>query len=109
MPLTDTDFALLQKTQSLCSELEFDLKKLIAFKKYLNDVNKRYKGLSDLYHTHWQRLTESELLDSEQRMQIEAMVTEGEYSIFGQDTIWNVLSDIHIEYTQLLKSLAKKI
>ncbi len=109
MPLDQEDFEILKEMQRLCSALETDVKQMATFNDNLQAVNKRYEKLASLYQTEWQRLIESESLDATQRAQIEAMVPEGEFSIFWQDTVWNALSDTRIECVQLLKSLAKMI
>ena len=109
MPLSPEDFALLQQMQTLCTELEADVKQLRQLGKLLNRMDERYKQLPAIYQAHWMALTESEDLDDSQRQQIKAMVAKGSYSILGEDTIWNVLGDTNQEYVRLLKALARKI
>lgn len=103
------DFAMLQEMQQLCTEVEQDVEKIAAFTQHLEAAHRRYQALSALYHNHWQRLTETEAISDTQKQQIESMVAAGSYSVFGQDTVWNALSDLHLEYIKLLKTLAQKI
>lgn len=109
MPLSQKDLSTLQEMQTLCSELEADLTQMVAFKRYLGEVEVRHQKLSTLYESQWQRLTESEQLSAEEQAVIESMVREGHYSILGQDTIWNALYDTKAQYVELLKALAEKL
>ncbi len=109
MPLDAQDLEILKNMQRLCTDLENDVRNLSAFNEYLQSVNERYETLGSLYESDWLRLSESEKLDAAQIRQVEAMVAEGGFSVLGQDTIWNALSDTRIEYVQLLKALAKMI
>ncbi len=103
------DFAVMKEMQHLCTSLEQDVKKLSEFNESLQAIHQRYENLSTLYQQHWQRIIESDELDLTQKKVIESIVAEGSYSVFGQDTVWNVLSDLHVEYIQLLKLLASQI
>lgn len=109
MPLNHQDFVRLREMQTLCTQLEADVQQLAAFGKSLAAIDQRYKALATLYQAHWLRLSESKALSKAQCQQIEDMVAKGSYSVLGQDTIWNALSDTRAEYLRLLKSLAEKI
>lgn len=109
MTMSPKDFSMLQSMQQLCTKLEQDIEQIAKFNGDLQATHHRYEELSALYHTHWQRLAESKTIDEVQKQQIEAMVADGSYSVFGQDTVWNALTELHTQYVELLKTLVQKI
>ncbi|MEA4813205.1 MAG: DUF4298 domain-containing protein [Anaerolineaceae bacterium] len=109
MALSKKDFNTLLEMQKLCTQVENDLEKVTAFRQFMEEAEKRRKALADSYEKDWLRLIESDDVDDDQYKAVEALVPEGRYSIFAEDTIWNVLSDLHIEYKEILKMLVNQL
>lgn len=107
--MNDHDFATLLDMQQLCTALEEDARQINAFADVLSAIEQRQQRLSALYQADWLRLVEETSLTDAQQKRLDDALSQDSYSILGQDTIWNALSDIREGYILLLKSLAEKL
>ena len=109
MAMGKKGYAKLQKMQALCADVEADNRRLEHCLRSLKAAEKRRVALQDFYERDWLRLAESPDLSAAQAAGLQALVAEGGYSVLGQDTIWNALSDQHALRLKLLKHLAKHL
>ncbi|UJF24367.1 DUF4298 domain-containing protein [Suttonella sp. R2A3] len=107
--MNDQAFNTLLEMQRLYTELTQDAVELRAFVETLERIDQRYQALSTFYQDHWLALVESDCLSEAQQHALDEAVAPNTYSILGEDTIWNTISEIHQNYLTLLKSLAQKI
>ena len=106
MPLAQEDYEKLSKMQELTNLAIQDTRKIDEIIQYLEQVSQRQDELMDLYQEDWMRLVEDENLDEAQEEALQALVSDGQYSVLDQDTIWNALEELSDAQVNLLKYLA---
>lgn len=85
--------------QTLFDIASKDMEELLSFKKKFEDVSKKIRELEEYYKDNWLQDVDN----------IKNTKNELNYSILGQDAIWNLLSD-HYEFNkQMLKVLADEL
>lgn len=85
--------------QTLFDIASKDMEELLSFKKKFEDVSKKIRKLEEYYKDNWLQDVDN----------IKNTKNELNYSILGQDAIWNLLSD-HYEFNkQMLKVLADEL
>lgn len=106
MPISQNDYDKLARMQVLAETATEDKRKIDEFIQFLEEVSQRQDELMDLYQEDWMRLVEDENLDEAQEEALQALVSEGQYSVLDQDTIWNALEELSDAQVNLLKYLA---
>lgn len=96
------------KMQALHSEVMQDIQAIIKTAKALPEIKARVHELEVYYQTHWledvEAVKQNVAMNSRQQA-----IKKGEYSILGEDTLWNTLEQYHEANRALLQAIAKLI
>lgn len=105
----------LRAMQTLYARIDQDNKAIEDFTKFLIESKQRCDTLSEFYENEWQDVVEEDDSRVEKGFPslgievYESSEPNGKYSILGEDTIWNTLSENRQILLELLKTLVPMI
>lgn len=102
---TKSELERINDMQGLHTEVARDVQAIQAMVNELPEIKKRADKLQMYYQTQWQEDEETITKDDSALEAHQHLVPEGEYSILGQDTLWNTFE----EYADANKALLKAI
>ena len=95
----------LTEMQSLCEQLEHNLQTLQTLNQNLPKIITQMKRLRELYQSDWLEAVDELKTDEVAWERVYQLASEGHYSVLGEDTIWDVLTETDKESKQLLHQL----
>ncbi len=95
----------LTKIQQNYEQLQSEIQALQELNQRLPDIHKRLSELFNYYQNDWMLDIEQVETNPELAKRLMERVSEGHYSILGQDTIWNLLDDTQRESKEMIKHL----
>lgn len=95
--------------QRLCEAVEADNTQLEALLSQLELMQQRSAQLDEFYQQRWLHGSEQLARDTAAMQRLQDLPASGHYSILGQDTIWDALSERQELIKTLLKHLAKAL
>jgi len=105
----------LRAMQTLYAQIDQDNKAIEAFTQFLIESKQRCDALSEFYENEWLDVVEEDEWRVEKGLPslgievYESSEPNGKYSILGEDTIWNTLSENRQILLELLKTLVPMI
>ena len=95
----------LNDIQQHYEQLHNDIQALQELNQRLPDIRQRMSELLSYYQNDWMLDVEKIEQQPDLARRIDESVTEGHYSVLGQDTIWNLLDDAQRESKEMIKHL----
>lgn len=91
------------------SQTKKDIQMLEALVSALSNIDERVQALQAYYQTHWRDDVDAMRKDITALKAHEQTVEQGEYSVLGEDTLWNTLEEYRDAKKALLQLMAQLV